>query len=274
MKSQRIQFTKMHGAGNDFIVIDNRTEVIDHDAFTKQIPLLCHRKYGIGADGILILEADQRASYRMIYKNADGSDAGMCGNGGRCIALFSTTIGYKSDHSFIAGSSIYRARVSGNSVIIHFPAEAMVRNADGSADGKIYQVHTGTEHIVIEASPGLLEADSELMTLGRKLRYAPAFKPAGTNVNFMTVKDNKRIRLRTYERGVENLTLACGTGSIASALTAHSLSNERTDRDVYTVECDGGELEIGFNHNRKSGIYSQITLKGPAHIVFEGFIDI
>jgi diaminopimelate epimerase len=274
MKSQRIQFTKMHGAGNDFIVIDNRTEVIDHDAFTKQIPLLCHRKYGIGADGILILEADQRASYRMIYKNADGSDAGMCGNGGRCIALFSTTIGYKSDHSFIAGSSIYRARVSGNSVIIHFPAEAMVRNADGSADGKIYQVHTGTEHIVIEASPGLLEADSELMTLGRKLRYAPAFKPAGTNVNFMTVKGDKRIRLRTYERGVENLTLACGTGSIASALTAHSLSNERTDRDVYTVECDGGELEIGFNHNRKSGIYSQITLKGPAHIVFEGFIDI
>jgi diaminopimelate epimerase len=255
MKSQRIPFTKMHGAGNDFIVIDNRTEIIDHDAFTKQIPLLCHRRYGIGADGILFLEADQRASYRMIYKNADSSDAGMCGNGGRCIALFSTTIGYNSD-------------------IIHFPVEAVVRIIDGSEDGKLYQVHTGTEHIVLQARPGLLEADSELITMGRKLRYAPAFKPAGTNVNFMTVTGDKRIRLRTYERGVENLTLACGTGSIASALTAHSLSDERTNRDLYTVECDGGELEIGFNHNRESGIYSQITLKGPAEIVFEGFIDI
>jgi diaminopimelate epimerase len=274
MNFQRVPFTKMHGAGNDFIVIDNRADIIDHEAFTKQIPLLCHRRYGIGADGILILEADKRASYRMIYKNADGSDAGMCGNGGRCIALFSTTIGYKSDHSFIAGSTIYRAGVNGKSVVINFPEEAMVRNVDGSAYGKIYQVHTGTEHIVTEVGPGLLEDDSELMTLGRKLRYAPAFQPAGTNVNFMTVKGDKRIRLRTYERGVENLTLACGTGSIASALTAHSLSDKRTDRDVYTVECDGGELEIGFNHNRKSGIYSQITLKGPAHIVFEGFIDI
>lgn len=274
MRSQRISFTKMHGAGNDFIVFDNRTDLIDYDSFIQQIPLLCHRRYGIGADGILILEADHRASYRMIYRNADGSDAGMCGNGGRCIALFSTTIGYNSDHTFIAGSSIYRAGVSNNSVIIHFPVEAQVRIAEGSADGKLYQVYTGTEHVVLEATPGLLESDSELITLGRKLRNAPAFKPAGTNVNFMSVTGDKRIRLRTYERGVENLTLACGTGSIASALTAHSLSDDKTARDLYSVECDGGELEIGFNHNRESGIYSQITLKGPAKIVFEGFIDI
>jgi diaminopimelate epimerase len=274
MTSQQIPFTKMHGAGNDFIVIDNRQNLINPELFVKQIPMLCHRRYGIGADGVLLLEAETGASYRMVYKNADGSDAGMCGNGGRCIALFATTLGFSYDHTFTVGSSVYRAMVENDSVTLHFPVESIVRSVDWPTDQKIYQVHTGTEHIVLEAGPDLLEADTELVIRGRKLRHAQAFSPAGTNVNFMTVKGDKRIRLRTYERGVENLTLACGTGSIASALTAHSLSGDSTSQARYTVECDGGELEIGFDHNRESRIYSQITLKGPAKIVFEGFIDI
>lgn len=274
MAAERILFSKMHGAGNDFIVIDNRNNLLDAGYFSQKVPDLCHRKYGIGADGILILQADNHTSYRMIYKNADGSDAGMCGNGARCIALFATTLGFNPAHSFRVGNVVYQASVDGNSVIIHFPVETVVRHMNESTYGDLYQVFTGTEHIVLKTNTEHPESDSELIQHGRTLRYSPLFSPAGTNVNFISIKPDKHIRLRTYERGVENLTLACGTGAIASAITAHFLTTGKSEQEQFTVECDGGHLHISFHYNPESGIYSRITLKGPAEFVFKGTIDI
>lgn len=264
----------MHGAGNDFIVIDNRKRLFDPGLFTQKIPGLCDRKFGIGADGVLLLQDDDVTAYHMIYKNADGSDAGMCGNGARCLALFACKLGFNTRHTFRVGKDVYHAIVDENTVTIQFPVETRVRLLNESSYGDLYQIHTGTEHIVLKSNSELLDRDSDLIHLGSELRHSSLFSPTGTNVNFMSIKPGNRIRLRTYERGVENLTLACGTGAIASAIAAHSLNPEKPEQEQYTAECDGGHLNISFFYNQKSGNYSKLTLKGPAEFVFEGRIDI
>jgi diaminopimelate epimerase len=267
-----ISFTKMQAAGNDFVVIDNQSKSFTKEELISLAPDICDRKFGVGSDGILALFPPEKdnTDYTMFYRNPDGSDAGMCGNGARCMALFAYSIGFEKKHRFNVHNNVYEANILGSDpVIISFPMEASVdeQTVDGETS---YAVHTGTEHLVKKVVEGKLENEEELVTKGRKLRYHENFEPKGTNVNFISGTDSTSLKLQTYERGVEDLTLACGTGAIASALVWHHLQNIKTVAQKYSVETKGGTLTVHFSYDRESNTYKNIKLEGPAHFVFKG----
>lgn len=269
---QYIPFVKMQGAGNDFVVIDNREMQFSQKEIAELAPVLCNRKFGVGSDGILALaspETDQ-VDYTMIYRNPDGSNAGMCGNGARCIALFAHSLGYDAIHRFNVHEQIYEAEVqSSDSVCISFPMQATVQAL--SVDGRqLYQVYTGTEHIVAPVNERKLAKKDQLRTEGSELRHHQQFQPKGTNVNFISGIDNSKLKLQTFERGVEDLTLACGTGAIASALVWDHLQNNGSSSSTFKVQTSGGTLKVHFSFDTENKTYSNIKLEGPAHFVFKG----
>jgi diaminopimelate epimerase len=268
----QIPFTKMQGAGNDFVVIDNREERFSKQQLIDQTPKLCDRKYGIGADGLLVLlpAEYEEADYTMLYRNADGSDAGMCGNGARCLALFAHRLGFPGQHTFNVHDVCYQATIKAeNKVQISFPVTTPVEEKTVDSQ-QVLVLHTGTEHIVLQVDEEQLEKEDFLCKTGEKLRYHPHFAPKGTNVNFISGKDETTVRLQTYERGVEDLTLACGTGAIASALAWHFWQEQAEEANSYSVLTKGGELTIDFSFNPRGNIYSNLQLQGPAQVVFEG----
>jgi diaminopimelate epimerase len=263
----------MQGAGNDFVVLDNRSESIIKEELIELTPNICDRKYGVGSDGILALfpPEKQEVDYTMFYRNPDGSDAGMCGNGARCIALYAHSLGFDTHHRFNVHNQIYEALVEDSeSVCISFPMEASAKEL--TIDGRqIYAIHTGTEHIVTVIDEHALENEKKIREEGKLLRHHSQFQPKGTNVNFICGIDHTQLKLQTYERGVEDLTLACGTGAIASALIWHHQQKKaKTSSKKYTVETKGGTLNVYFSFNSSTGTYSNIKLEGPAHFVFEG----
>ncbi len=268
MNNKLLSFTKMQGTGNDFVVLDLRTLAWDQDQLVTWSSRLCNRRYGIGADGVLALATSDRADYTMIYKNADGSDAGMCGNGGRCMARYAVEQGVAAHHRFQVHDQVYRAEVNGKQVLLHFPAETKVQALPDPLDG--YQVYPGTEHIVLSVDESLYKDNDALYRQGRKLRNHSHFQPVGTNVNFFQGNSEQSLSVRTYERGVEDLTLACGTGAIASALTWHKVQQGGDGNYTYTVEVDGGTLRVSFTYDQESDLYTNLKLGGPAHFVFEG----
>lgn len=269
MKNDTLTFYKMQGAGNDFVVLDNQNQSLSLNRIIELTPRLCDRKFGVGADGVLVLQPADGADYAMIYRNADGSDAGMCGNGGRCIARFAVERGFPDNHAFKVHDKIYHAEVQGENVSLAFPMSSKAHNL--KVDGKnIIQLYTGTEHIVLPVDQSILENEAYLFTEGKKLRHHPQFQPAGTNVNFMSGKGPKNLELQTYERGVENLTLACGTGAIASALAWHHLQDSTGKSNEYDIQVKGGDLKVHFDYSKDQKTYSNIKLEGPAHFVFEG----
>ena len=267
-----ISFIKMQAAGNDFVVIDNRSKSFAEEELISLAPDICDRKFGVGSDGILALFPPQndQVDYTMFYRNPDGSDAGMCGNGARCMALFAYSLGFDKQHRFNVHDNIYEAKVpDSDSVIISFPMEASV-DEKTIASETLYAIHTGTEHVVKKVAKEKLEQEKELVTEGKQLRYHEHFAPKGTNVNFICGTDTTALKLQTYERGVEDLTLACGTGAIASALVWHHLQNSRTSTQKYTVETKGGKLSVHFSFDPEANTYTNIKLEGPAHFVFKG----
>ncbi|MDX1637174.1 MAG: diaminopimelate epimerase [Balneolaceae bacterium] len=269
-----ITFTKMQGAGNDFVIIDNRRYKFRLNDLIDLAPRLCDRKFGIGADGLLALTNPQvdGLDYTMIYRNPDGSDAGMCGNGARCLAQYAFENGYGSDQRFNVHDNIYRARVRGNGIIeVAFPMTTQIDRINLD-DQPMYQVYTGTEHIVMEEPVAdNLKQEKKLRERGRHFRLHDYFQPLGTNVNFIHGSGSKELNVQTYERGVEDLTLACGTGAIASALVWHSIQNDgRKSRTEYTVHTKGGKLSVAFSYDPDSNTYSDIKLKGKVHVVFKG----
>lgn len=271
-ENQHIPFTKMEGAGNDFVVLDNREGTFSKDELIELAPEICDRKFGVGSDGILVLFPAERedVDYTMFYRNPDGSDAGMCGNGARCIARFAHSLGFNSNHRFNVHNQVYKAEVEdAESVRISFPMEASAKEI--LIDGKqLYQIHTGTEHIVLDTDEETLDKEDYLKDEGRGLRYHDQFKPEGTNVNFICGIDNTTLKLQTYERGVEDLTLACGTGAIASALVWHHLQETKTATNKFNVQTSGGSLNVYFSFDSTSQTYSNIKLEGPGHFVFKG----
>lgn len=270
---KHIPFYKMQGTGNDFIVIDNRTPEMPLEKLIALTPELCHRKYGIGADGLLVLQLPrlENTDFEMIYRNADGSDAGMCGNGSRCLALLASELGLGTAPAFNVHENIYRSKVDGDNISIEFPFSAQVAEIQISdTNGTYYQVDTGTEHIVREANPKELKNIEQLREEGNRLRHHENFQPAGTNVNFFCGIRPKGLQLQTYERGVEDLTLACGTGAIASALSWHYIQRAGSSLNKMSVETAGGDLEVAFTYDGSNKEYSDIRLSGPAEIVFEG----
>lgn len=268
---KHIAFTKMQGAGNDFVVLDNRSQLLSEEQIVELGPQICDRKYGVGSDGILALMPPQKGDvdYTMFYRNPDGSDAGMCGNGARCIALFARSLGFGDQQQFNVHDQIYEAAIKDDETVsVLFPMEASAEELE--IDGqKFYKIHTGTEHIVTTVDDETLNDDDFLRDEGRKLRYHDNFKPKGTNVNFICGIDESKLKLQTYERGVEDLTLACGTGAIAAGLIWHHLQGKR-EQDTLTVKTNGGTLYVNFSFNPTTQTYTNIELEGPAHFVFEG----
>lgn len=273
----KIPFTKMSGAGNDFVVIDNRSNLIrDGAALAKK---LCDRRWGVGADGLLLLQTSEDAEYRMMYYNADGSYGGMCGNGGRCIARYAVEAGIaKSKHRFEALGHQYRAVVKPEEVVLSMKDPSTVRKnivlRIGSLKFKSHFVDTGSPHVVIPFAqlrrtyPTIEELP--LDRLGREIRYRRVFAPDGTNVNVIERLEGNTLRMRTYERGVEAETLACGTGSIASAIVGAMLW--KLTSPVKILASSGIVLSVGFR--RKGSTFSSVTLSGPALATFHGEVDV
>jgi diaminopimelate epimerase len=269
---QHFPFTKMHGAGNDFILFDNRSLNLSNEQIEELTPRLSNRKFGVGSDGVIALEYDhtKEADLVMTYKNPDGSDAGMCGNGARCFAKYAVTLGAPPSFSFRVHDKVYRAETADNSAQIEFPLETSVEMITVGEE-ELLNVYTNTEHIVCTVSDRrALEDESALIQRGRFLRYHDHFKPVGTNVNFIVGEDSSSASLQTYERGVESLTLACGTGAIASALAWHHLQDAGNGSFRYQINVKGGTLTVYFTFSEQASTYTSIKLEGPTAFVFDG----
>jgi len=256
---KKIIFAKYHGAGNDFILIDNSANNVN--LTEKEIAFLCHRHLGVGADGLMLLEEDILADFKMRYFNADGKEATMCGNGGRCIVAFANKIGIKKEqYVFNAVDSEHIAYLKENTVKLKMAEVSKIDKFD-----KDYFLDTGSPHLVRQvADLQKIDLDKE----GRDLRYDVRFGAGGCNVNFIQIDKNK-INIRTYERGVEAETLACGTGAVASAIAANQLY---PDIKEFELQALGGLLKVSFN--KENNRYTSIWLEGPATFVFEAEIEI
>lgn len=269
-----IPFFKMQGSGNDFVVIDNRDTRFSLEELIELTPKLCDRKYGVGADGLMALQKPRNpdTDYEMLYRNADGSDAGMCGNGSRCLALFASKLGMGTELAFNVHEKIYTAHVQDQQEIsVDFPFSTHVKEITiDNYSHALYQVFTGTEHIVKETDREELKDEEQLYAEGKKLRDHSHFQPKGTNVNFFSGLNAESLELQTYERGVENLTLACGTGAIAAGLAWHHIQQLKTSTNEFLVQAAGGALKVGFSFDASNKTYKNIRLTGPADIVFEG----
>jgi len=267
-----LKFWKMNGAGNDFVVVDNRDNSLSLNQ--GQIARICRRQWGVGADGFLAVEpAANGADYRMRYYNSDGGEAEMCGNGARCFARFVNRLEGESldSTSFETIAGIIRGEFVGDQVRIQLSAPFdLALNETLDLDGEPHTVHsvnTGVPHAVVFGDD---LAGVDIVRLGSAVRYHERFSPAGTNVNFVRVLEPGHVAIRTYERGVEGETLACGTGMVASAVVHHELSGAPSP---IRVDVAGGDtLEVGFDH-RDDGSYDEVTLLGPAEFTFEGTLQ-
>ena len=266
-----LHFTKMNGAGNDFILIDNRTGHVHLDR--PQIARLCDRHRGIGADGILLLEkASNHANFRMRYFNADGGEAEMCGNGARCFARFANKVaGRKEKISFETPAGVISAKLAGDLVTLQMtePTDLRLKTTLRVMDENktVHFINSGVPHVVI---PVLQLDDVDVQGAGSAIRHHKMFSPKGTNVNFLEKRGPKQIAVRTYERGVEAETLACGTGIVASALIFAATENAASP--ITVIARGGDELRVGFE--KSDTAFRNVTLTGPAEFVFEGSIEI
>jgi diaminopimelate epimerase len=256
-----IHFHKYQGTGNDFILIDNRSKEVTLD--TMQIALLCDRRFGIGADGLMLLETEAGYDFRMVYYNSDGSESTMCGNGGRCITAFAKHLGIISDKtSFVAIDGAHTAVINNDDTISLHMVD--VNSIEVHSDHCI--LDTGSPHYVLWTND-VQEEDVEHK--GRAIRHQQEFEPKGINVNFVERLDES-IYVRTYERGVEDETYSCGTGVTAAAIA--STCNE-TGTFSTEIRTPGGDLKVSFT---KDSAYSakDVILTGPAEFVFKGSFEL
>jgi len=276
---KKVSFVKMQGAGNDFVLVDARSSArvpVARAAFAKKI---CDRKFGVGADGLLVLQKTRNADVRMRIFNADGSEAQMCGNGARCLALYYSQRSHKKAFRIETGSGVLEARVTGRVFVrLHMTdptdirLDQRVRLGQESVD--VDYINSGVPHAVVEVKD--LES-VPVLRLGRALRRHDLFAPAGTNVNFIRIIDAQRIDIRTYERGVEAETLACGTGSVAGAIisalnhTREGLeeTSRRGMRHKIRVRTRSGEtLTVSFVVSKYA--VSDVWLEGKAQVIHQG----
>jgi diaminopimelate epimerase len=264
----RILFYKMSGSGNDFIVIDNRQKVLDADRLGDFVRRVCTRKMSAGADGLILIEPSSRVNFRWRFFNSDGSEAEMCGNGGRCAARFAVLKGIAPPKlSFETLAGIIEAEVSGKQVKLQMVRPTGLKlNLGVPIEGQTHQLHfinTGVPHAIKLVDDA---AAVEVKDLGRKIRFHLQFQPAGTNANFVQVVDRGHIKARTYERGVEDETLACGTGAVASALIAARTGLVDSPVEVQTT---GGEILKIYFQPEGDG-FDRVFLEGDTRVVYEG----
>ena len=267
----KLQFTKMNGAGNDFVLLDNRAGDLQLDR--AQIARLCDRHRGIGADGVLLIEpATNGADFRMRYYNADGGEAEMCGNGARCFARFAERVaGARESVSFETPAGVIAANLNGERVTLR-----MSDPKDFEPDVEVFvlgahvrgsYIDSGVPHMVVPV-PAI--ADVDVRQLGSAIRQHERFVPRGANVNFLEERGPKQIAIRTYERGVEDETLACGTGVVASALV-FAAAGELAG-PIQVLVRGGDEMSVDFA--RDGDRFTNVTLSGPADFVFEGTVEV
>jgi len=266
-----LSFTKMNGAGNDFVLLDNRSGRIRLNS--DEIAFLCDRHRGVGGDGVLLLENPANgADFQMRYYNSDGGEAEMCGNGARCFARFASKVaGPFSELTFETPAGIIRAKLDGEQVTVNLSSpHGLALNRKLQIQGEELTVHllnTGVPHVVVVVDD--LEA-APVFELGKTIRYHPEFRPKGTNANFMKAIAPGKIAIRTYERGVEAETLACGTGVTASALIYSRLQS--IDSPI-RVQVRGGDwLEVAFVNAGQE--FRDVALTGPSDFAFEGAIEL
>ncbi len=269
-----LKFHKYHGTGNDFILIDNRSGqfTIPQGSLRLLIEKLCNRHFGIGADGLILLENAPDHDFRMVYFNSDGNEGSFCGNGSRCIVAFAHQINAIKSNSvkFAAVDGIHHAEVikshNGN-----FDVMVDLNDTDYPVNlsENTFFIDTGSPHLVIIHEN---IASLDVTELGRRIRHSPKWAEKGVNVNFAQIINRDTIAVRTYERGVEQETLSCGTGVTAVALTCNILAGHK-QQDAITVQTEGGSLLVSFisESNKK---FRNIRLRGAAELVFSGNIKI
>ena len=258
-----LSFVKYQGTGNDFIIIDNRNKTLKNPS-TDVVKKLCDRRFGIGGDGLILLEKHDEADFNMIYYNSDGNTSSMCGNGGRCIVAFANALGIiKQNTKFYGPDGIHKAEIQiDGQVRLQMANVAMPKVV---APG--YELHTGSPHLVVrERNISTINVKEK----GATFRHEPAYEEKGINVNFMQRGDDNELIVRTYERGVEDETYSCGTGVTACAITAAFLDNKQSGE--YVIKTLGGTLSVSFE--RKNTEYKNIWLQGPAEMVFKGEITL
>jgi len=283
---KKIPFMKVSGAGNDFIVVDNRDRVIDPKKMSAFVAGVCRRHLSIGGDGLIFLEKSRKYDFRWRFYNNDGGEADFCGNGARCVARFAylKKIAPKA-MQFEGATGVVEAEVDGEQVTVKVPEPSDVRlrirlaipmhrrrRSDPPAPSSVshegtmlegHAINTGVPHFVYFVQD---TATAEVIGIGRPIRYHETFKPAGTNVNFAQVVDRHTVKIRTYERGVEDETLACGSGALASALLAALV--HKVESPITVIPLSRMPLRVAFKQNGER--FTNLALTGEARAVYEG----
>jgi len=258
-----LTFYKYQGTGNDFVIIDNRQSILTKND-TKLFARLCDRKFGIGADGLMLLELPENKEddFTMVYFNADGNESSMCGNGGRCLVAFAKLMGVIKDKArFTAIDGKHNAEIKGGIVYLQMQDVSTIERFDSHLF-----LDTGSPHhvTIVDNLKGY-----DVVNVGREIRNGAPYFEKGSNVNFVEKENNGVFAVRTYERGVEDETLSCGTGVTAVALSMHNTG--QTDSEEVTVKTMGGDLRVTFRKTEEG--YRNVFLIGPAEQVFKGEIE-
>lgn len=258
----QITFYKYQGTGNDFVMIDNRAGLFPKED-TKLVEQLCDRRFGIGADGLILLESDEETDFRMVYYNSDGNTSSMCGNGGRCLVSFAKSLGLiEKEAQFIAADGLHHATIFDDGIV-----SLQMKDVDTvDITAEYVFLDTGSPHHV-QMEDDLKNLD--VKALGANIRYSEMYGKAGSNVNFVKQENADTFSVRTYERGVEDETLSCGTGATAVAIAMKAIG--KTNSDIVNLNVEGGKLEVSFHES--DGKFTDVFLKGPATFVFKGTIE-
>jgi len=260
----KFSFEKWHGAGNDFILIDNRQ--MKFPAEQKTIAQWCHRRLGIGADGLILVQNHPDFDFEMIYYNADGKLGSMCGNGGRCAVIFAKQLGIiRQSATFMAFDGVHHAVFTRDDII----KLSMNTVNDVKENESYFILDTGSPHYVKFVDS---VAELDMVAEGKKIRYSKEYREKGINVNFVQVK-GEELWMRTYERGVEDETLSCGTGTVAAAIAAAVKLKKVSGEQSYPVHALGGDLVVYFKREAPN-LFAAIYLEGPVAFVYRGEAEI
>jgi len=258
----QLTFYKYEGTGNDFVMVDNREQFFPKDDI-QLVKHLCDRRFGIGGDGLILLENDAEANFKMVYYNSDGNPSSMCGNGGRCLVAFAKSLGLiENKASFIAIDGLHHATIAENGIV-------SLEMSDVN-EVKIYPEYvfldTGSPHHV-QMEVDLFHLD--VKAIGSSIRNSDLYGKAGSNINFVKQVSEDTFAIRTYERGVEDETLSCGTGATAVAIAMHAIG--KTPNNHIGIDVQGGKLQVAFE--KEGSTYTKVMLIGPATFVFKGTIS-
>jgi diaminopimelate epimerase len=264
------EFFKLSGSGNDFVIIDNRGRIVAEERMAPLAQNLCRRGQSVGADGLILLEDSDRVDFKWRFFNADGSEAEMCGNGGRCAARVANMIGLAgAEMVFETLAGDIRAEIMPGEVKLEMVAPFDLRlDYPLAVDGRdltVSSLNTGVPHVVVWSED---LAEAEVIDLGRKIRYHETYRPSGTNVNFVQVLGPDTMAIRTYERGVESETLACGTGAVAAALIGGITGRVTSPAGMKTRGGESLTVHFRLNGNR----FRDVFLQGGARLIYRGVL--